>query len=343
MHSLVAGVENILAYPPVLLVFCYDDESQQFAETLYVALQLTYDNLQLVKAVDLCSASHYTSRQFHEDVLKTYKSALPPSKWLEHLRKQQGSTSAKLRPDHLPLVALKLVSGATFDNWHGENFHHVSLSEADCDEQTMQTNTPAAKDKQMQAYLITKLESCDVVPDFLGSDIKEQRQNLQAVLAEHYADTRWQRAAVAAFLLQDQDSLANLNTDISETSKMELLVTLIFKCSRFCAASKPILSEGVPAQCDISLQLYAYAKRKLRGKTCVPHCILLLACTVHTPLVSLQNWQCLPAACCVHQESCVPLNVCFLSSQAHQSLAATQSWFCRVTHATLLESCSVPG
>ena len=96
---------------------------------------------------------------------------------------------------------------------------------------------------------------------------KKQRDTLTAALAKIDTEIVWPRATLAAFLIQDQPSLTALDK-VVEASKVELVVTVVFNCHKFIVphvSNSTHYGQTLQANCNVSLQLWAYASQRIAG------------------------------------------------------------------------------
>lgn len=121
-------------------------------------------------------------------------------------------------------------------------------------------------DTAVQAFLISKAESCSALPRFPSVIDGLGQTFLRGMLAD-LEDLIWYRGTLAAFLIENGRELAALDV-IVDASKVELLVTVVIDCVDFSLAQKatPLYVDGPTARCGISLQLFAYASRKSCGE-----------------------------------------------------------------------------
>ena len=182
-----------------------------------------------------------------------------------HWQKIRGyMTEAKAAESALDVFLLAFSEDAR--SWDGIPIVHVtgneSLQQLGAQAQAMSSSAA------LQGFLTSKPEPCSTLPQFLSRFEKSDCKILTKMLTKLHDVVTWQQLTLAAFLIQDPQEVAALN-DLVQRTRVELLVTLTLQCAKFTLSrSNPVnglYSNGMLAQCDVSVQLYAYASRQMQG------------------------------------------------------------------------------
>ncbi|KAL3160200.1 hypothetical protein ABBQ32_010961 [Trebouxia sp. C0010 RCD-2024] len=150
--------------------------------------------------------------------------------------------------------------------WGVRSSEHVTGS--DIDQQLNERAVVMTSCADLQAVVASTPEPCSALPQFLAAFDKKQCKLLAEMLSKLNDTVTWQQATVVAFLIQDPQEIAALDA-VVQKSRVELLVTLTLQCAKFTLAKSDhvngLYTNGVLTQCDVSIQLYAYASRQMQG------------------------------------------------------------------------------
>ena len=298
---------------PVLLVFACGEEGQQHTEALQDALSNQLPNLQLISGFQLFSEAQTMESsllQFHGGVVSAcakawqkYQADQGHTSFMETLQSQlalAGEFVAQYQQQikdiwkslkgtwetgcahntqafaaEFMLKCLVMRTQLTDSVRHlGANFAHMTGSELG--EQLAVRAQAMSSSTDLQAVLTSTSELCWTLPQFLSSFSNEERRLLVEVLSKVQAEVVWQQAALAAFLIQDPQEVTALNT-IVQKSRVELLVTMTLQCTKFTLSRSNhvngLYNGGQVAQCDVSVQLYAYTSQQMQG-VLLPRCMV---------------------------------------------------------------------
>ena len=161
----------------------------------------------------------------------------------------------------------------------------------------------------MEAVVISRLEPCSALQHFLPSFNSKDCNLLTQMMSKLQCGDveKWQQAALAAFLVQDPREIAEFNVLVHE-SRVELLVTLALQCTKITLSQgdyvNGLYANGELAQCDVSVQLYAYASRQMQGElmSYTPWCVPLTADPLYQQLVDHTGF--------VHSSHCIGSQTC---------------------------------
>ena len=168
------------------------------------------------------------------------------------------------------------------DNELGDQFSEVAamMSSSACSEVVV-TSTP---------------EPPSALPDFWSSFNTTDRNVLARMLTKFSSSSTWQQAALAAFFIQDPSEVAELHAIVHE-STVEQLVTLALQCTKIHLSKgnhvNGLYANGELAQCDVTVQLYAYASQQMQGEHVPCQSTCRLQCPMYCLLIrSINNWMC---------------------------------------------------
>ena len=161
---------------------------------------------------------------------------------------------------------------ASPSSW-GANFRSLTSSQIDSASEPVLPDDYDAAAGGLAAFVVSKAEPASELSAFM-SVFKGTQQQWFNMLNKVDADLTWQRATLAAFLINERHELASLSTAV-KACKAELLVTLVLDCEKFVVPGADVVisrgqhhivcKQGSQAKCEVSLQLYAYAPRQLQG------------------------------------------------------------------------------
>ena len=290
---------------PVLLVFADGEDGEQHAEALRDAIAHHIPSVQLISGFQVfpeAQAMEGSSLHFHGGVAsacakawKTHQASQGPTKFVSILQSQldtagslvddyqcqtQGFwTSAKVMWQQSRLYNTEATAAQSALQFFLENFwpveardwgmtfEHVTAGSEFLQQLGVRAQAMLSS-AALQGVLISKPEPCSTLPQFLSGFKKNECRILAEMLTKLHDVVTWQQPTLAAFLIQDPQEVAALN-DFVQQIRVELLVTLTLQCTKFTLSRSihvnGLDTNGTLAQCDVSVQLYAYASRQMQG------------------------------------------------------------------------------
>lgn len=284
---------------PVLLVFACGEEGQQHADALHDAVSRHSTGVQLVSGFQLFTAvqsMESSSLQFHSGVLsacaKAYQQCQAGQGTIlfvaalkmqlamaeQHVTAAQSQTevdwkNAKHMWEASSQLQQDIAAAATtcmkpdLRKW-GACWLQIEAG-SELGDQLSKVAAAMSRSADLKVIVTSTPEPSSALLDFWSSFNTKERNLLAQMLTKLPSNATWQQAALAAFFIQDPREIAVLSAIVHE-STVELLVTLALQCTKITLSKSDhvngLYDNGKLAQCDVSVQLYAYASRQMQGE-----------------------------------------------------------------------------